>query len=229
MMADATAAPEPERDDQRRMIASQGVVLAAAIVLGLAAILTAWGSFKAALESGNVTKGYAAQQALIASANDIYAQSDQASSLEQQFFLTYAINASEGNEGAVAYLETTMPDDLAAVVIWWVDQPVETSPPTPFVPENPEYANLSSQLLLAEGNLAMDDAEAARATAVAAGEVGDRYGLANVFFAIVLFLAGIATLLERRLVQMGLLALSIVILAIGAVILVTTTGWTAVS
>ncbi|MHB8796777.1 MAG: hypothetical protein ACYC90_15145 [Candidatus Nanopelagicales bacterium] len=228
-MSDATSAPAPERDDQRREVASQGIVLLAAIVLGLAAILTAWGSFKASLEGGKVTEAYAAQQALIANANDIYAQSDQASSLEQQFFLTYAINASEGNEGAVGYLETTMPDDLAAVVAWWVDQPVETSPPTPFVADNPEYANLSSQLLLAEGNLAMDDAEAARATAVAAGEVGDRYGLANVFFAIVLFLAGIATLLERRLVQRGLLALSIVILAIGAVILVTTAGWTAVS
>lgn len=212
-----------------RQPAAEAVVLLSAIVLGLAAIFTAWGSYKAALMGGEVTENYATQQASIATANDIYAQSDQASQLEQQFFLSYAINAAQDNDGAVAYLESTMSDDLVAVVAWWAEQSVETGPPTPFVVENPEYANLTSQLLLEEGNVAMAEAGAARLAAEEAGAVGDRFALANVFFAIVLFLAGIATLLDRRYVQVGILGLSCIILVVGVAIMVTTSGWSTLS
>jgi hypothetical protein len=208
---------------------SSGLALAAAIILGLAAILTAWGSYRASLESGSVTRNYAEQQALISQANDIYAQSDQASSLEQQFFLSYVIETSAGNTDGAAYLEETMTDDLRAVVEWWINEPAETSPPTPFSEQNPEFANLTSQLLLADGNAAMDEADLRRVAAEESGKTGDRYGLANVFFAIVLFLAGIATLLSRRFLQVGIVALSVVILVVGVYILVSTPGWASLS
>lgn len=225
--------PEPVEDraaeSDRRDGVSSGLALAAAIILGLAAILTAWGSFRASLESGNVTRNYAEQQTLIAQANDIYAQSDQASSLEQQFFLSYVIETSAGNADGAAYLEATMTDDLWAVVEWWLAEPNETAPPTPFAESNPAYPDLTSQLLLVDGQAAMDEAEQRRLAAREAGETGDRYGLANVFFAIVLFLAGIATLLSRRFLQIGIVSLSLVILAVGVVIMVTIPGWASLS
>ena len=222
--AQDVTASEVDKDDDRDPV-SYGLALAAAIVLGLAAILTAWCSFQAARAGGDVTQNYADQQSLIASANDTYAQSDQQSQLEQQFFLSYAINASQGNDGATNYLENTMSDELAAAVNWWFDQPDETSPPTPFVDENPEYQNLPSQVLLDEGNATMDQADAARVAAEAANKIGDRYGLANVFFAIVLFLAGIATLLQRTKIQVGILVLGLAMLVVGSVIMVSTSGW----
>ena len=230
-MSEPTPEPEltPEEQELERELEETGresstplVALLAAIVLGLAAILTAWGSFQAARTGGDVVKAYAEQQALIATANDIYAQSDQASSLEQQFFLTYAINLSEDNQGAVDYLYETMSPELDAAVDWWVDSPTATSP---FLPENPAYADLPSQVLLADGIATMDAADAKRVEAEASDAVGNRFGLANVFFAVVLFLAGIATLLSRRPLQMGVLVLSMATLAVGVVILVTTTGW----
>ncbi len=229
-MTDATtpATTAASHDDDDRDPVSFGLALAAAAVLGLAAILTAWGSFQAARASGAVEQNYNDQQAMIASANDIYAQSDQERQLEQQFFLTFAINAAQGNDDAVAYLTATMSDELSAAVTWWFEQPDETSPPTPFVQDNPEYANLPSQVLLDEGNVAMDDAAASRLAAEEAGKLGDRYGLANVFFAIVLFLAGIATLLKRTSIQVGILALGVVTLVVGAVIIVSTPGWSSI-
>lgn len=229
----SATAPDPVEDldanNDGRDDVSSGLALAAAIILGLAAILTAWGSYRASLESGSVTRNYAEQQALIATANDIYAQSDQASSLEQQFFLSYVIETSAGNTDGAAYLEATMTDDLWAVVEWWINEPEETSPPTPFSEQNPEFPNLTSQLLLADGNAAMEEADLRRTAAEESGEIGDRYGLANVFFAIVLFLAGIATLLSRRFLQIGIVALSVAILAVGVVILVTIPGWASLS
>ena len=152
----------------------------------------------------------------------------QASQLEQQFFLTYAINAAQGNEGAVAYLEQTMSEELAAAVNWWFDQPEETAPPTPFVEDNPEYANLPSQVIVDEGNTVMDEADAKRVAAEESGELGGRFGLANVFFAIVLFLAGIATLLRRTPIQIGILVLSVALLVVGGVIIISTPGWASI-
>lgn len=224
-MSDPPAVVVTEVDDDDRDPVSYGLALAAAIVLGLAAILTAWGSFQSARAGGDVTQNYADQQANIATANDIYAQSDQASQLEQQFFLTYAINAAQGNSDAVAYLETTMSDELAAAVSWWIDQPEETSPPTPFVEDNPEYANLPSQVLLDEGNTTIEAADAFRVAAEDANKVGDRFGLAGVFFAITLFLAGIATLLQKTSIQIGILVLGVAMLVVGSVIIVGTPGW----
>lgn len=217
--------PDLDANNDGRDDVSSSLALVAAIILGLAAILTAWGSYRASLESGSVTRNYAEQQALISQANDIYAQSDQASSLEQQFFLSYVIETSAGNTDGAAYLEETMSDDLRAVVDWWIEEPSETSPPTPFSEQNPEYPNLTSQVLLAEGNATMEEADLRRVAAEASGEVGDRYGLAGVFFAIVLFLAGIATLLSKRFLQIGIVGLSAVILAVGVYILVTIPGW----
>ena len=75
----------------------------------------------------------------------------------------------------------------------------------------------------------MADASAKRVEAEAADQVSDRFGLANVFFAIVLFLAGVATHLGRAKVQIGVLVLSVAMLIGGVMFLVTTPGWSALS
>lgn len=211
----------PEEADHR----GSTLALVAAILLGVAAVLTAWGSFRAAGEADAMVKSYAEQQVLVSSANDIYAQSDQASSLEQQFFLSFAIAAAEGNEGVTAYLEQTMSEELYAAVDWWLQQPPETVATSPFVPENPAFANLPSQLLIAEGNAVMEQANAKRLAAEEAEAIGGRYGLANVFFAVVLFVAGIASVLSGRRLQVGMLVLGGILLLVGVGILVTTPGW----
>ncbi len=228
-MSDSTAPAVIDIDDDDRDPVSFGLALAAAIVLGIAAILTAWGSFQASRAGGDVQQNYAQQQASIATANDIYAQSDQASQLEQQLFLSFAIALSEENDIATDYLlNQAMSPELATAVTWWIDEPEETSPPTPFVEDNPEFANLTSQQLIAEGNAVMDEADVARAAAEEANKIGDKFGLANVFFAIVLFLAGIATLLQKTKIQVGILILGVAMLAVGAVIIVSTPGWSSI-
>jgi hypothetical protein len=119
-----------------------------------------------------------------------------------------------------------MSPELADVVMLWADQPDETIPPTPFVEENPAFASLPSQLLLADGVATMEESDAKRAAAENADEIGSRFGLANVFFAVVLLLAGITTLLSRRRLEVGILNLGIATMVGGIVILVTASGWT---
>jgi|JI10StandDraft_1071094.scaffolds.fasta_scaffold3144606_1 hypothetical protein len=68
---DSAEAPDGALENTGRQTSTPRVALLAAVVLGLAAILTAWGSVQDPRVSGDVVKFYAEQQALTATANDI--------------------------------------------------------------------------------------------------------------------------------------------------------------
>ena len=213
-----------------RTYATQGALaLAAAILLGIAAVLTAWSAYRESLTSDLVLKNYSEQQAAIALANDAYIRSGQERQQELTLFVDAALAGAaageDGNTLAYDYLtEGIMSEELYAAVAWWRDAPEETTPPTPFVPENPAFAALPSEVLLAEGRAYDEQAEASRAAAEEADANSDRFDLANVFFAVVLFVAGLTTIVQRRSIQIGFLGLSAVGLVAGFAVLATTSG-----
>lgn len=207
--------------------AQGALAVAAAVLLGIAAVLTAWSAYRESLTSDLVLKNYSEQQAAIALANDAYIRSGQERQQELRLFVDAAlagVAASEdGNTIVYDYLtEGIMSAELNAAFAWWRDEPEETSPPTPFVPENPAFASLPSEVLLAEGQAYDEQAEASRVAAEEADANSDRFDLANVFFAVVLFVAGLTTIVQRRSIQIGFLALSTVGLIAGFVVLATT-------
>ena len=212
---------------------AQGTLaIAAAVLLGIAAVLTAWSAYRESLTSDQVLKGYSEQQATLALANDAYIRAGQERQQELTLFLDAAVAAvsadATGDEvaaGLFEYLtEDIMSDELYAAFAWWRDEPEETSPPTPFVEQNPAFANLPSQTLLAEGQAYDEQAEGFRLAAEEADANSDRFDLANVFFAVVLFIAGLTTIVQRRSIQIGFLAISAVGLVAGFAVLATTPG-----
>ena len=213
-----------------RTYATQGALaLAAAILLGIAAVLTAWSAYRESLTSDLVLKNYSEQQAAIALANDAYIRAGQERQQELTLFVDAALAGAaageDGNTLAYDYLtEGIMSEELYAAFAWWRDEPDETTPPTPFVPENPAFAALPSEVLLAEGRAYDEQAEASRAAAEEADANSDRFDLANVFFAVVLFVAGLTTIVQRRSIQIGFLGLSAVGLVAGFAVLATTSG-----
>ena len=214
---------------ERRDSTQGALALAAAILLGIAAVLTAWSAYRESLTSDLVLKNYSEQQAAIALANDAYIRAGQERQQELALFLDAAlagVAASEdGNTVVYDYLtEGIMSPELLSAFAWWRDEPEETSPATPFVPENPAFANLPSEVLLAEGQALDEQAETLRVAAEAADANSDRFDLANVFFAVVLFIAGLTTIVQRRSIQIGFLALSAVGLVAGFAVLATTPG-----
>jgi hypothetical protein len=224
-MADPTS-PQTKSESG---ITQGGLAIAAAVMLGIAATLTAWSAYRESLTSDLVLKNYSEQQATIALANDTYGRADQQETLETTLFLNWAIATSTGNADAAAYLEVVMSDEVYAAVEWWNAEPTETSPPTPFDGSNPYFADLPSQLLTVEGDALLAEAEGLRVSAEEADGTSDRFDLANVFFAVVLFVAGLTTIVQRRSIQIGFLALGTVGLIGGVVVLVTTTGWSSFS
>lgn len=218
-----------ETTTERRDSTQGALALAAAILLGVAAVLTAWSAYRESLTSDLVLKNYSEQQAAIALANDAYIRAGQERQQELALFLDAAlagVAASEdGNTVVYDYLtEGIMSPELFSAFAWWRDEPEETSPATPFVPENPAFANLPSEVLLAEGQALDEQAETLRVAAEAADANSDRFDLANVFFAVVLFIAGLTTIVQRRSIQIGFLALSAVGLVAGFAVLATTPG-----
>ena len=225
MSVDVADASSPSKSSG---LTQGGLAIAAAVLLGLAATLTAWSAYRESLTSDLVLKNYSEQQALIASANDYFGRADQQESLERSLFLEWAVAISAGNTDAADYLVTVMSDELYAAVEWWQQEPEETSPATPFDALNPYFANLPSQLLVAEGEAGYAQADELRVAAEAADANSDRFDLANVFFAVVLFVAGLTTIVQRRSIQVGFLALSVVGLLGGVIVLVTTPGWSTI-
>ena len=210
----------------RSRVPSQGALaVTAAFLLGFSALLTAWSAYREASTSDQVIRTYAQMQETIARANDRYSQADQTSGYETSLFLQFAIEAGTGNEDAADYLLTVMDDAMYEAVLWWSDTPDEDRPATPFTDDNPYVADLFSEELLSEGDALMDEADELRLTAEEAEATSDRYNLANVFFAVVLFIAGLTTIIQRRSIQVSFLSVSILGLTSGLVLLALTPGW----
>lgn len=221
-VADNSASRQEQFTQQERV--QRRLALAAAILLGLAAVLTAWSAYRESLTTDQVLKNYSEQQATIALANDTYGRADQQETLETSLFLQWAIAESEGNTTAADYLVEVMSDELYAAVEWWNAQP-DTGPATPFAAENPFFADVPSQVLVADGDALTEEAAVLRTAAEEADATSDRFDLAGVFFAVVLFVAGLTTVIQRRGIQIGFLMLSAAGLVAGTAVLVTTPTW----
>lgn len=189
--------------------------LVAAIVLGIAATLTALAGYKAALTDGDALQGYSKSTSTLSDANFFYAQGNQTFAGDQELFVSYATAAQQGNTELADYLTTLMRPELQEAVEWWqaTDEAV-----TPFdeVEGNPyTIADLDQAQALEQ------EAEQQYKDGADADEQGDKFELAAVLLALTLFFAGVATLFGRIPVTRALLAISVVTLVAGALRFVT--------
>ncbi|WP_370250619.1 hypothetical protein [Nocardioides sp.] len=187
--------------------------LIAAILLGLAATMTAVSAYQAALTDGEALQGYTLSNAAGSEANALRSQAEQVFAADQSIYLQYAIAATEGNFDLTEYFQTElMRPELADAVAWFSDQGDDVLSPFVDVEGNP--------YVVAEDQLAIDkQAEADRyyAEASEADDQGDKFELSTVLLALTLFFGGIATLFRRRSVEVGLLSVATLTLAAGAV------------
>lgn len=194
------------------------LAVVAAVLLGLAATLTALSAYQAALQDGEVLASYNDAAAKLGDANFYYNQGNQTFAADQQLFVQYATAAQAGQTDAAAYMETLMRPELLEAVEWWRGDD-EALTPFDDDADNPyaiaEFAE--AERLTAESTDANEDAQVA-------GAKGDDFQLATVLLALTLFFAGIATLFRRRLLSWTLLAVGAASLAAGGLQLLATLG-----
>lgn len=188
-----------------------GLQIVAAVLLGIAATLTAVAVFNSSLRDGESLRSYTASTRALSDANYWWSQANDTFTADFALFIEFAKAANADDEELAVYLVTLMRPEMQDAVEWWADHADEALDPfdveagSPYVVDEVEIA----QSIEADGDRLFDEA-------AEANRRGDRFSLATVFFALALFFGGIATLFRRRGVSVGLLGCSAVALIIGS-------------
>jgi hypothetical protein len=189
--------------------------IVAAVILGIAATLTALSAYNAALADGNALQGYTTSSLRLNDANAFYAQGNVAVASDQSLFIQYAVASQEGQTDLATYLTTLMRPEMQQAVEWWIatDEaltPFDEIEGNPYsVPDFIEASDLETEAdaLFQEGS--DEDSK------------GDKFELAVVLFALALFFGGIATLFRKASVSTALLVMAAVTVSAGALRLIT--------
>lgn len=184
-----------------------------ALVLGLAAVLTALAAYLSAVQGGDEAEARAAAIKSNSEANSAVNGAIQTYAADQAMFATWAESNYGENADLSEYLMTLMRPELKTAIDEWSAD--ESDAETPF--EMASY--VIEDDAIAEAGFA--EAEKQEAKAEAAADKGDAYDKAAIFLALALFFAGIATTFRRKVYSGSLLALAGVSMVVGAVTLIT--------
>ena len=189
-----------------------------AVMLGLAAIITAWTAFQSSQLGDKVQESFSEGIRSSDQASQEYNTAIATDNQDQAIFLEYAKALVAEDEVTATYIqESLMSPELAAAVEWWIEQPDDTGPDSPFVEENPNWDDSS-------WNTAADlDVEAQQYfdSARQADADGDEFDLLEVIVTLSLFLFGIASLVRQQKIQVGLAAVGGVILIYSIIMTIT--------
>ena len=180
-----------------------------AVMLGLAAIITAWTAFQSSQLGDKVQESFSEGIRSSDQASQEYNTAIATDNQDQAIFLEYAKALVSEDEVTATYIqESLMSPELAAAVEWWIEQPDDTGPDSPFVEENPNWDDSSwatAADLDVEAQQYFDSARQADAD-------GDEFDLLEVIVTLSLFLFGVASLVRQQKIQVGLAAVGGVIL-----------------
>ena len=200
-------AEEDTREDRR-------LELVAAVILGVAGILTAFAAYKAALTDGDALKGYTASARTTADANGYFNEAFATYTSDQSLFLEYQVLVEQGDTApAFVIRDRLFSPELEAGTAAWEQIPVGApdEPPTPL--DTAEYVIPAQDEAIALTEQAADEFSEAQAF----DDAGDKFELAAVFLAVALFLAGVGSLFKARKVQIAILAMAAVAIVPGVI------------
>lgn len=191
-----------------------------AVMLGLAAVITAWAAFQSSQLGDKVQESFSEGIRLSDQASQEYNTAIATDNQDQALFLEYAKAIVAEDEVTAQYIsESLMSAELFAAVEWWIAQPEETGPDSPFVEENPNWDNTS-------WTTAADlDAQAQQYFDLAkeSDSEGDKFDFLEVIVTLALFLFGVASLVRQQRIQVGL-ALAGGVILIYSIIMTATLG-----
>ena len=189
-----------------------------AVMLGLAAIITAWTAFQSSQLGDKVQESFSEGIRSSDQASQEYNTAIATDNQDQAIFLEYAKALVAEDEVTATYIqESLMSPELAAAVQWWIEQPDDTGPDSPFVEENPNWNDGSwatAADLDVEAQQYFDSARQADAD-------GDEFDLLEVIVTLSLFLFGIASLVRQQKIQVGLAAVGGIILIYSIIMTIT--------
>lgn len=212
-MSDVEVAEHDQADDdQPGRGRTPRFELVSVIMLGCAAVLTAFSAFQASLMGSAMLDAYTRSSQLTTISSDLGGQGDLDQVLSELLFLQWSKALVRGEDDLADHIaDTLMTDEQWAAVEWWIDNPDVISP---FVDENEDWTNELWEV----AEEVSEQADAAFDDAVAANARADTFHLPSVFFAVTLFFAGIANVFRSRRIRIAILVIAGGALAVGAVV-----------
>ena len=196
------------------------IEIAAACMLGIAAILTAYAAFYGAQAGDEALKGYTQSARSTADANGEYTDYSQTYSADQALYLQYALLTKQGDEVTAGEIK----DEIFSQVLddateAWLVAPEVDRPLTPLGMD--EYKIEAYDNAIA----GFETAEAQFDEALKIDDQGDNFDLAAVYLAVSLFFAGIAALFKTRRIQIVMLVGASVLMIPGLQAIGKGKGW----
>ncbi len=206
---DTAAGGSGSGDSEPRQRRLDRLEVSIAILLGIAAILTAWSTYQSAQLDAGMSQSYSEGIRSSDAASQAYNDAAATDVADQALFLEYAKAEFAGDVDTATYIyDSLMTAELQAAIEWWDAQPSSAQYDTPFTEDNP---NWSTQMF--------DDAEALDAeaqaqfdTAQTRDRIGDDFEILAIIIALALFLFGVASLVRQERIKIGLGAVGAVIL-----------------
>lgn len=220
------ASPEAAQTSRRRskhkhQRHKDRIELIAALLIGVAAVMTAVATFQNGRVDGQISEQHTIALGLTLRANDAFNAADAQQAIERDWIFTWITEASNDTPAA-DYLEDAMPDEVFALAEEWLNADDDIA--DPFSSQAAEvynaYAGLPSVGLVDTGADLDEEAACATFTAQVLDVQGNWFGLSTVFLAISLVVGGFAALLRSRVAENIALVTALTSLVIGATLLV---------
>jgi hypothetical protein len=206
-----------EAEEERRQRAVDRTEIVIAVLLGIAAILTAWSTFQSAQLGGAVTAAYSEGIRLSDTASQAFNDASATDIADEALFLEFAKASNAGDEATADYIYSSlMSEDLAAAVDWWLEQPDSAGYATPFVEDNPAWSTAAYD----DAAAIDEEAQAKFDEATEKDGLGSEFDVLSIIIAISLFLFGVASLVRQQRIKVGLGAIGAVILVYSAIRLI---------
>ncbi len=191
---------------------TDGLEIASAIVLSIAALASSWASYQAGLWDGEQAAHYSRTNALRTEASQIALEGDALAAVEVQIFGAWLTAKADHKDGLATFYEARFPPHLKpAFHSWLQDDPLNnpTAPPTPFATPAYKRPGLEkSQELERRADKDFKDGQYANA-------VSDGFQRGATMLALALFFGGIGQVFKGRSARVFLLAVASVALVIG--------------
>jgi hypothetical protein len=207
--------PEPEgRWERRQRILDSWT----ALILGLAAVATAWASFQAGQWASSQADAQSASAIARSESGRSTTEASRAELLDSQMWLNWLDAVAAGNTARATFLRERFSPELASATTAWLgaepttsDVPQEVPSGTPF--EQPAYSSPARE----QADQLATRAESLLADASQSSATSTSYVLVAVVLALSLFFAGVATKFADPQTQVILISIAIVVL-VGAII-----------
>jgi hypothetical protein len=192
--------------------------LAAVVLLSLTTLATAWSGYQAARWSGDQSQSYARASATRVKAQQQATENGQLRIADLTSFNQW-LNADRSGDHALAqlYVRRFRPEFVPAFEAWLAQDPFTNADAVPGPQLMPQYRLATARRAAAYNR----EADALYQEGTDAKANDDKYVLSTVFFAAVLFFAGISLRLDWRPLRIAVMALATAMLVGGAVFVAT--------